>query len=156
MLYAHPDFGVMAPLTSPSIGGVMARRMIPAMVILPVILAWLRLQGQYLGFYDLEFGLALFVAANIIVISCLVWRTSALLNRLDEENRSTDATAKEILHLSEERLRLCATGRCDRKLRVECADRREHLVAGIGSDAWPCEWSIRRDAASLGATTSLR
>ena len=49
-------------LVSASPGGVMARRLLPAAVILPAALGWLRMVGQGAGLLGLELGLALFAA----------------------------------------------------------------------------------------------
>ncbi len=85
MLYMRPDFGIMAPLWSSSVGGVMARKIMPTVMTLPVILAWLGLQGQQQGYYDLQFGIAVLVVSNLTLFLGLMWWASGSLNRLDEK-----------------------------------------------------------------------
>lgn len=106
VLYARTDFAFMAPFRSPNFGGVMARRLIPPVVVLPVIFGWLGQQGEYLGLYELEFGMALFVLSNIGVLSCVVWWVSSLMNRLDVERQRSGDVAKDVLRQSEQRIRL--------------------------------------------------
>jgi methyl-accepting chemotaxis protein len=71
ILYARPDRGLMHVLTSHTAGGVMARRLLPAAVLVPVIMGWLRLEGERTGLYGFEFGLALFALSNIIIFTVL-------------------------------------------------------------------------------------
>ncbi len=75
--------GPMKALSSSSLGGVMGRRLMPAAVLLPVALGWLRWQGQLAGLYDTAFGGALFACAHVVSFSFLVWNSAAFLNRLD-------------------------------------------------------------------------
>ena len=51
----------------------MARLILPLALTLPFFIGWLRLQGEHLGLYGTEFGLALFATSNIIVFTTLVW-----------------------------------------------------------------------------------
>jgi len=84
LLYAQPDFGLVAPLRSSNMGGVVARKMFPFVVATPLVLGWLRLRGQYLGYFDLEFGVALLAIANVAVLSALLWWTARSLNHIDQ------------------------------------------------------------------------
>jgi hypothetical protein len=61
ILAARPDRGMMALLTSDSVGGVMARRLVPTAIGIPLVLSWLRWEGQRAGLYGTAFGLALMV-----------------------------------------------------------------------------------------------
>src|SRR2546421_191209 len=45
ILGARPDRGMMAVLTRDSVGGVMARRVVPAAIGIPLVLGWLRWEG---------------------------------------------------------------------------------------------------------------
>lgn len=106
LLFARADFVLVAPFRSPGPGGVVARRLIPAILTLPLILGWLRLQGQYLDFFDLEFGLSLFALSNIAIFLCLVWWVSRLSDVRETTHRAAEIRGKEVLRASEERLRL--------------------------------------------------
>jgi hypothetical protein len=72
VLCARPDRGLMAPITSPTFGGLMARRMLPVALSLPFGLGWLGLQGQRAGLYGTEFGLAMFATATVLIFATLV------------------------------------------------------------------------------------
>ncbi len=66
-------------------GGFALRQFLPvAALVLPGI-AYARLAGEQLGWYDTEFGLALMVTASSIVVCFVAARASGRLTRLDAE-----------------------------------------------------------------------
>jgi len=85
VLCLTPNAGLTATVTSEHLGGVLARRLLPAAVVVPLGLGWLRWQGQLRGYYDTAFGLALFTSAAIVVFLILIGLHSGLLNRIDSE-----------------------------------------------------------------------
>lgn len=87
VLYARPARGLMQIVTSYSAGGAMARRLLPAAIVLPAILGWLRLNGERMGFYSSEVGVSLFVVSVMLVFSILIWRNALALFRTDMERR---------------------------------------------------------------------
>jgi signal transduction histidine kinase len=82
---ARPVRGLMKLVSSDGAGGVLARRLLPAAIFIPTGLGWLRLAGQRAGLYHAEFGVALGVAANIMVLMAVVLSTASLLDRKDAE-----------------------------------------------------------------------
>lgn len=90
ILYARPNRGLMAVITSPGAGGGMARRMLPAAVLIPAAVGWVRWLGQRAGVVDPVMGLSLFVLADILIFAALVWWNAALLERMDRERRRAE------------------------------------------------------------------
>ena len=80
VLMARADSGLARRLIAPDAGGVLLRRLLPAAVVLPVVLAQLRVAGQAAGLYDLEFGRALLVLSFIVLFSALVFWTSVVVS----------------------------------------------------------------------------
>ncbi len=79
ILCARPDQGVMQVVASVSPAGALARRVLPAAILVPVALGWLRLRAQQAGLLDLDSGLALFAGANVVFFAGLVlWNLRAL------------------------------------------------------------------------------
>jgi PAS domain S-box-containing protein len=97
---ARPDQGLSAIFSSPGAGGLVARQIIPAAVVVPIVFAWLRLQGQLAGWYDMTFGLALFALSNIVFFSALLGWLAARLRAVDAERE----TALENLRQANETL----------------------------------------------------
>jgi two-component system, cell cycle sensor histidine kinase and response regulator CckA len=83
VLLARPRTGLAEALTSDRVGGILARRMLPAVTILPVIVGLLRLRAQQAGWFGTEFGVTLIVLSNVIILSAVVWSNALWLNRID-------------------------------------------------------------------------
>ncbi len=84
ILAASPNQGVMVVVASPLMGGIVARRLLPAALVFPVILGWIRLWGQRAGLYDTEFGLGLMVACTVILLTIVILGIATSLIRSEE------------------------------------------------------------------------
>ena len=85
LLCARPGQGLMSVVSSRGAGGVMARRLLPAAVLIPAGVGWLRWLAQQYGLFDAVMGLSLFVLCNILVFTALIWWNAGSLNRTDAE-----------------------------------------------------------------------
>ncbi len=83
ILCARPTAGLMAIISKRGAGGVMARRLLPAAILLPVMIGWLRWWAQQQGWFDAVMGLSLFVLTNVVVFGGLICWSAASLNRTD-------------------------------------------------------------------------
>ncbi len=83
-------------------GGKIVRRFFPAVVITIIILGYLRLAGQYVGWYETELGAALMVVGTIVALAALLWWNAAIISRGDRRRLAVEAA----LHLSESALRV--------------------------------------------------
>jgi signal transduction histidine kinase len=72
-LCARPGKGLMVVATDTTAGGWILRRFLPTAVLLIPVLGWLRLLGQRAGLYGFEFGTALLVVSNVVILSALIW-----------------------------------------------------------------------------------
>ncbi|MDQ3744635.1 MAG: PAS domain S-box protein, partial [Acidobacteriota bacterium] len=102
ILFARADRGPVAIVVSDTAGGLLARRLLPAAVVIPLALGWVRLKGQEAGLYDTHFGVSLLALSNLIIFSLLIWGSAVLLSRTDERRRR----AQDSLRESGEQLRL--------------------------------------------------
>ncbi len=102
---ARPDRSVARELFSQHHGGLMARRVLPLAILLPMIVGWLRLQGQKAGWYQTEVGLALFAASNVVIFSIVIWLAARTLNRVDADRRGADFRRLQVLREAETRWR---------------------------------------------------
>ncbi len=87
IMLARADRGVMSLVTAPTAGGVVVRRLMPLAVVVPVALAWLRFEGQRLGLYGTEFGLALYALADVGVLSAAIVWIARSLDALDRARK---------------------------------------------------------------------
>ncbi len=85
ILCARPTQGLMSVISDRGAGGSMTRRLLPAAVLIPILIGWMRWWGQQLGYFDQVMGLSLFVLSNIVVFGCLIWWIGSSLNRKGAE-----------------------------------------------------------------------
>ena len=104
LLLARPTKGWVALLASNSAGGLLARRLLPAALSVPVVLGWLRLLGQEAGLYDTRFGLALFATSNILVFAALIVAAARTLYRLDVARQAAEDQLTALNAALEERV----------------------------------------------------
>jgi len=120
------------------VGSAMARRLLPAVIVIPILGAWIRMRGQRAGLFGAELGYAWNVSVNVMAWSLLVWFNARKLNEteesLEEERKAKsmlyEATLKDeltglynrrgFLVFAEEQVKLASSGR--RELLVVFAD----------------------------------
>jgi PAS domain S-box-containing protein len=90
VLAARPDRGMMAVVTSPGAGGVMARRLLPAAVLIPVVVGWARWLAEQWGVVNEVEGLSALVVTTIVVFTALIWWNAASLDRADRQRRRAE------------------------------------------------------------------
>ena len=81
ILTYRPGRAIMKIMTNPTLGGISARRLLPAVILIPVMLGLLWVVGQRLGAVDPVTGIALFVSAMLFILTVLVMWTAAILGR---------------------------------------------------------------------------
>lgn len=94
VLFTKPEVGLMRFVVSSSAGGEMARRLLPAALVLPPSLGWLRLKGQEAGLYDIHFGLAVFALSNCVCFTALIWWNASTLSRSDRARRMAETKTR--------------------------------------------------------------
>lgn len=87
---ARPEQGLMRVFSSPSPGGVLARRLLPAVFLVPTVLGYLRVQGQHAGLFGTAFGTAIFAAGCMACLSVLIITTARALHTADLERREAE------------------------------------------------------------------
>lgn len=84
---AVPESGIGSALLKPDSGGLMFRRLLLPMLLIAVILGWLRIMGQQVGYYDTAFGTAARTVAEMILLIGVLWWAAASASRADREVR---------------------------------------------------------------------
>ncbi|HTJ50141.1 MAG TPA: ATP-binding protein [Cyclobacteriaceae bacterium] len=96
ILFYKPNHGFMLILTSDYEGSNTARLLIPAAILTPVLLGYLRLLGQWNEIYSVEFGGALLIVTIIVAFIGLIWYNSNVLNERDKLRRDTEHRIHEL------------------------------------------------------------
>ena len=85
--YRH---GLVSVIVHKNYGGFIARRLIPIGIAVPILVGFLRLEGQKLNLYDPQFGSALGVILIISISSLLMWWTTKSLNKTDDKRKMAE------------------------------------------------------------------
>ncbi|OFY87552.1 MAG: hypothetical protein A3F72_20965 [Bacteroidetes bacterium RIFCSPLOWO2_12_FULL_35_15] len=94
LLTAQGEKGIIIFFTSDTIGGTIARRLIPLVIFLLLFFGWVQLQGEKLGWYEEAFGEALFSILNILILVIIIlWNVNRLIF---EETRRKTAEEKKM------------------------------------------------------------
>jgi two-component system, NtrC family, C4-dicarboxylate transport sensor histidine kinase DctB len=99
ILCTQPTEGLMAQVTVDDPGGAAVRRLIPYALFLPILLGWLRLQGEWHGWYSRYFGTSILILSLIVALSILVFHTGRQLSRSSHKERSVEEEARFQRHL---------------------------------------------------------
>jgi diguanylate cyclase (GGDEF)-like protein/PAS domain S-box-containing protein len=78
------------------IGHSLVRNLLPAVIVVPIVLGWLRLEAERAGLYGTEIGVALMTAANVLIGSTLVLLSARLLSRMEDERRQAEDKYRSI------------------------------------------------------------
>jgi diguanylate cyclase (GGDEF)-like protein/PAS domain S-box-containing protein len=104
VFFARPSYGLAGDITSEASGSVMARRLLPTIFFIPILLGWIRLQGQLAGLYGTEFGIALYATATIFVFGVLVWLSARKMNIEYRQRSAAEAATRRLNTELEERV----------------------------------------------------
>ena len=104
LVAALPDRQPMRALLEPSGAGLLARRALPFIIVLPVVLGLLMLQGQTARLFDAGMGTALLVLGLIIMMSAGLWWCVGAVSGHERALAAANRTLGE----SETRFRLLA------------------------------------------------
>ncbi|HJU69441.1 MAG TPA: ATP-binding protein [Gemmatimonadaceae bacterium] len=87
LLLARPHRGHVALLTADDLGALLARRLLPATILVPLLLGWLFIRGREAAVYSKEGGTALLVLTTIAVLLAIVMRSVVVVRAVDRERQ---------------------------------------------------------------------
>jgi PAS domain S-box-containing protein len=91
LILSVPEYGPVRFFSQSGPAGTLARRVVPFLVGVPILLGLLRVLGERGGLYDSAFGSALRTVCEIVLFLVLLWRTTAVIARQDALRRKVDA-----------------------------------------------------------------
>ena len=104
VLLMRPDTWLMKLYLSRDAAGIISRKLFPTLVFLPVVIGWLRIQGEHAGVIKSEEGVALVAIAYVFCFIILIWLTARSIDKIDQRRRSVEEALRE----SEEQFRTIA------------------------------------------------
>jgi len=104
-LSLEPDHGLLAMLRAPGVAGRVARRFIPAAVLVPILVGGVQEAGERFGLYEPEYGHLFAIGLDIVLLcSFSIWGARSI-GRSDEARRKAESEARktnELLNLTGE------------------------------------------------------
>lgn len=91
VIAADPSRGIARIVSSDTVAGTLARRLLLTIPVILFVIGWLTLAGQTAGLYGTAFGLALMVIASIAVCVIAVRSTAMALDSADVKRRKAEA-----------------------------------------------------------------
>lgn len=104
LILAHPEIEPMRTLLDPGAAGLLARRLVPPLLVVPIALGFLRDKGQEAGLYGTGFGTAILVLVLIVLLLALLWpplRAVRSHEQRDRESAAERARAEYALRASQ-------------------------------------------------------
>ena len=80
VLSARAERSSIALMAQSTAGALLARRLLPLALILPIALGWLGVRGQEAGLYDLSFGTALLATSLVVIFLAVISWTATSVN----------------------------------------------------------------------------
>lgn len=118
VLHLRP-VGIMGAVAGRDVGSVSARRLLPAVILLPIVLGWIILAGERAQFYDRGFAMSLVVVSMIVLFAILVWWNAESLRQIDLQRTEAEAAVRE----SEQRFRALALNASEAIVTIDQEDR---------------------------------
>jgi PAS domain S-box-containing protein len=88
LLAASPEYGIAAAIVEQSPAGEMLRRLLPGIVVLPLVIGWFAHQAEVHTYYDSAATLAIFAVASILVLAVFAWTTIGAVRRADRDRNA--------------------------------------------------------------------
>jgi two-component system, LuxR family, sensor kinase FixL len=131
VLCARPEHGLMGLVSSDTAGGMMVRRLLPVGIVAPVLMGWVRLEGQRAGLYGPELGASVDVVALITLFSVVVLWNGRSLYRTDRARQRAEEEIRRLNAVLEHRVgqRTAALTATNSKLEEEIAEREQAETA---------------------------
>lgn len=93
---ARPEHGLLAPFTVDTDAGGLLRRLLPAIVVLPLVLGWATLRALPTGSYDSSFVIAISTVVTIALLTATVLRIEAPLRAAELARRAGEKKYRDL------------------------------------------------------------
>jgi light-regulated signal transduction histidine kinase (bacteriophytochrome) len=93
----RPERGIGRLLASAASGGVLARRLLPILILAPIAIAWLTLLGVQAGLFENAVAAALRLVAVIVILVAVVVGSGRAVDRLEAVRHGNEAQIRQMV-----------------------------------------------------------
>ncbi|HWQ90651.1 MAG TPA: hypothetical protein VN673_03185, partial [Clostridia bacterium] len=102
LIFARPAAGPTAQLLRDDPGGVLLRRLTPAVILIPLLLGFLKVQGQHHGIYDTAAGTGTLTIITVVGFLFILWSTAGALSQTAEARAKAEGEVRSVALFPEE------------------------------------------------------
>jgi PAS domain S-box-containing protein len=137
LLFSHRN-ALVGRFLSEGAGGTMLRRFLPAALLIPLMLGWMRIAGEDAGWYDDPLGLVFLSIAFTTVLVVLVWASAGAVARMELRRQDAELALRHAYdHLDEQvAQRTAQLGQANESLRYEIGRREQIEASRRASERW--------------------
>jgi len=88
LIAASPEYGIGAAIVEQSPAGEMLRRLLPGIIVLPLVIGWFAHYAETRTYYDSAATLAIVAVASILVLALFAWTTVGAVRRADRDRNA--------------------------------------------------------------------
>ena len=97
ILWVKPHEGWTKMMVAESAGGVVLRRLLPPLLLVPLLLSWLVLVGEKIGLYETHFGLAIISVLILGFLIVILFVNSRQINFVDKKRKVAEERYRHVL-----------------------------------------------------------
>ncbi len=91
ILALYPSSGMMALVTGATHGGWLVKLLWPFAMVIPLLIGWLRIQGERSGYYESSLGVALMTIILILMQMALIWWSAQTMDEYEARHIQVNA-----------------------------------------------------------------
>ena len=76
-------------------GGMISRKLLPPLILLPVVVGWLRIMGERTGIFESEKGIVFVTVIYAVCFLVLIFLTARSINKIDAKRRASEEALRE-------------------------------------------------------------
>ena len=95
ILAADPEIGLVRVLNGEGPGGSLARWLLPAIVLVPFVLGWLRLHAQRIGYLGTESGVAVSAASSALICAIVLLIYARRIDEIDDVRSAAEMRLRD-------------------------------------------------------------
>lgn len=97
VIFLRSDRGIGKVFNSNGTGGILARRLVPVLIVLPIAIARLMYLGVEAGTYDPAFAISVGVLIGVVILTISIITSATVLDRLDTVRRGNEAQIRQMV-----------------------------------------------------------